>query len=436
MNTRKPCRRCLPALVLLAMAVSGRDGAAEITSLAGLDMVARLTGANSINHTDLVGIGGTDLGHMVVHQDRSYFLFGDSVSGETPSDGGFWQWNTMAWSADLTPANGILFSGWISDAGGMARRVIYSGYQKPITEIPTAAISFDNRIYAWFMSVSRWGLPGQWTINYAGLAYTEDLGQHFTIVSGFRLPSDTNFGMVAASARTDLPPGEDSYIYVWGTPSGRLGGVKLARVMPPDITNPAAYQYFAGFDSGQPTWTNSEYSAPLIVQPTVGEMSVMYNKAARTWTLLYFNHSRNRIQLRQAYAPWGPWSNEITVVSGEQYPGLYGSYMNPVYVENHGQAVYFTMSLWDPYDVYLMRARFNLASPPCPADLNLDDHVDAIDMEAFLPCMSGPTLPYQSLLTCSAADFDHDGDIDQADFAIIQRCLSGPDLPVDPFCTD
>ncbi len=419
-------RLTLAAEIIFAAAVAASPAArAQITGVLGVDMVARLTGPGSINNTPAVGIGGTDLGHMVVHQGKTYFLFGDTFSGETPSEGGFWRWNTMAWSTDLTPSDGILFDGWIADGNGQARQVIYSGYQNPITEIPTGAISIDNRIYAWFMSVNWWGSAGQWTINYAGLAYTENLGQTFTVVNGFRLPSNTNFGMVAASTRTDLPAGADPYVYVWGTPSGRFGGVKLARVLPADIANPAAYQYFGGLSGGMPTWVASESSAPTIIAAPVGEMSVMYNQAAGTWMLLYFNQNANNIVLRQAYAPWGPWSGALTVVRGSRYPGLYGSYMNPLYVEQNGRSVYFTMSLWVPYDVYLMRARFAVTAPPVAGDFDADGDVDMADFTVFQTCFNGANRTPAGA-SCGNTDLDHDGDVDLTDFSVFQDCFNGP----------
>ena len=60
----------------------------------------------------------------------------------------------------------------------------------------------------------------------------------------------------------------------------------------------------------------------------------------------------------------GPWSNPITVVDFSQAPGLYAPYMNPLYVEDNGKTLYFTMSLWGSYDVYL--AKVTLISVPEP----------------------------------------------------------------------
>lgn len=435
---RSSRRRAWLVAALVAQAVFVPSASAEITGVAGLDMIARLTGPGAINNTGLVNIGGTDLGVMVVHQDKIFFLFGDTFSGDTPDVGGHWRRNTMAWSTDLTMADGVLFDGWITDASGRARQVI--GDHSPITTIPTGAISVGNRIYAWFMQVANWGEPGVWTLNYAGLAYTDDLGRTFPTVSDFRLPPTSNFGMVTAAARTDLPPGTDDHIYIWGTPSGRSGGVKLARVLPDRLTDLASHQYFAGLSNGQPTWAVSEASGSLVVAAPVGEMSVMYNRAAATWNMLYFNQAAlggwGAIQLRQATAPWGPWSAATNVVAGTTFPTLYGSYMSPVYVENHGQNVYFTMSLYGTYDVYLMRARYNLSSTPCPADLNLDRHVTGTDAELFRGCMSGTDVAYRDIVRCTAADLDRDGDVDQSDFGLFQRCYSETGQATNPDCAD
>jgi hypothetical protein len=191
-----------------------------------------------------------------------------------------------------------------------------------------------------------------------------------------------------------------------------------------------AYQYFGGLVNGYPTWVAGEAAAPAIVPPAVGEMSVVYNRAARVWTMLYINQNRSpiAIELRQARKPWGPWSQPLTVTTGTRYPGLYGSYMNPVYTEAQGTSVYFTMSLWDPYDVYLMKADYRVVVPP---DLDWDGDVDLTDFSVFQGCFNGPNrAPAQA--GCGREDFDGDTDVDMNDFAILQSCFHGPNQP--PAC--
>jgi len=405
-------RLALAAVVLRLAQPASVAAAARVTGLESLQIVQRLTGPTFTGH---VSIGGTDLGHMVNHNDATYFLFGDTFSGETPAAGGLWRSNVMAYTHDKNAADGIAFEGWITNASGQAREVIHSGWGAPITEIPTGAISVNGRIYAWYMAVNWWGPPGEWTNSYAGLASWQEGEQQFTIHANVAFPGTSNFGMVAASLRDDLTDGSDPHVYLWGTPAGRLGGVKLARVAPLEIENLAAYEYFGGMAGGAPTWVASESSAPLIVPPTVGEMSVVYNPGLASWTMLSLNHNAYAIELRQAPAPWGPWSEPVTVVRGQQYAGLYGSYMNPLYLADGGKTMYFTMSLWEPYDVYLVRAKLTTA-PEFAADFDGDGDVDAKDLSDWrggFGTASGATV--------TQGDADRNGVVDGHDFLAWQR---------------
>ena len=98
--------------------------------------------------------------------------------------------------------------------------------------------------------------------------------------------------------------------------------------------------------------------------------------------MLYLNQSEFAIELREAPEPWGPWSEPIEVLSGWETPpgtfGLYGSYMNPLYVDNGGETIYFTMSLWDPYDVFIVKATLEFVSA-LPGDFDSDGDVDGAD---------------------------------------------------------
>jgi hypothetical protein len=340
----------------------------HITGTHGWEIVARLTGtqgSSSINPTWDVGIGGTDLGHMVNHNGKVYFLFGDTFNAEGSggSGGPDWRQNVMAYSTDFNPADGITFNGWITRPNGTARQVIAPGTQ-PVTYIPTGAISVGDKIYTWYMHVTDWS---NWTLDHAGLAWWREGDSRFTIVPDFQFAGSTaqgtqggKFGMVAASYRSPLENANDEHIYIWGTGGGRLGGLKLARVMPNQIENISAYEYFGGLANGTPLWTDNEFDAPLLINDTIGEMSVMYNEELRAWTLMYHRGSDNSFQIRQADSPWGVWSAPKTVTRFEQAPGLYAPYMNPLLVEDNGKTLYFTMSLWNPYDVYLAKVTLDI----------------------------------------------------------------------------
>ncbi len=86
--------------------------------------------------------------------------------------------------------------------------------------------------------------------------------------------------------------------------------------------------------------------------------------------------------------------------------------------------------------------------PAPPGDFNFDRHVDLIDFEILLACVSGPNVAYDianlpagCTLTADveaviAADFDRDGDVDADDFGIWQLCYSGPEAFGDPSCAE
>lgn len=358
------------------LAVFAADASAgQIAGISNFQVVARLTGTPSQNNTvSSMNIGGTDLGLTVNHDGKTYFLFGDTFSGANPSVGGNWRRNAMAWTADTNPSDGFVFQDWLKDPGtGYAKQVFTNNDPAGsgvITNIPTGAISTNGNLFAWFMNVNQWGPGnGEWYISQAQLAKWGGGNNGFSIVSSNTFPSNTNFGMVAAREGVNGDP----YIYLWGTPAGRFGGVKLARFLPAQIENQSAYQYYNGTVGGVPQWTNDEFAGDFVVSGTVGEMSVMYNQAVGAWTMMYFNESNGRFEIRQADTPWGTWSAPITVMTQAQSPagtgGIYAPYMNPLWVEDGGRTIYFTMSLWVPYDVYLAKATLNII--PEPASLML-----------------------------------------------------------------
>lgn len=355
--------RSILAGLLAVLAVALPAGASgRIAGTHGLKVFSRLTGTPSLNNTEAVyDIGGTDLGIPVAHDGKIYFLFGDTFSGEDPAAGGNWRRNTVAWSTDATFSNGIVFDGFaVSPTTGHAKQTLASNDPAGsgvITNIPTGGISVNGSLYAWFMNVTQWGpAGGEWYISQAELAKWNDASKAFDMVSGCVFPGTSNFGMVAARAGV----GGDPHIYLWGTPAGRFGGgVKLARFLPSQIESRGAYQYYDGSVGGIAQWTASESAADYVITGPIGETSVIYNLAVGAWTMLYFSEINDRFEIRQADAPWGPWSAPTTVMTASQCPsgsyGLYAPYMLPQWVENNGGTIYFTMSLWWPYDVCMAK---------------------------------------------------------------------------------
>lgn len=317
--------------------------------------IARENGAGSINHTDSRwGFYGGDLGHTFLHRDKMYMVFGDSYGG--PAADPFssqrhedWRSNVMARipiGPDTNPLRGLVFDSMITDQPGHAKELLsalrVSGDE--VTVIPTYGVSVASRMFLHYMSVKTWDKPGHWTLNHAGLAYSDDDGQNWTKDPHMVWPAESNFGQVAIVEH-------EQYLYFFGIPGGRYGGLQLARVEPSAILDKTAYHYW----DGNAWQANNPGAAVTLVPAPVGELSVRWNSYYKKWLMMYLNDPRYRIVLRTADQLTGPWSAELDIVTGEQYPQLYAPYMTPLW--NDGPDIFYTMSLFGPYCVHLMRTR-------------------------------------------------------------------------------
>ncbi|MCX6659142.1 MAG: DUF4185 domain-containing protein, partial [Candidatus Bathyarchaeota archaeon] len=140
-------------------------------------------------------------------------------------------------------------------------------------------------------------------------------------------------------------------ILMWGTPAGRFGSIKLAKVNETKLLDKDQYRYYAGIENSKPEWVQDQSSAVTVIDAPAGEMSVQYNEFLDRWIITYLrqNPASSEIVLREGENPWGPWSYPRALMSGD----MYGPFMHSRYFENRGEQVYFTLSSWSEYNVYL-----------------------------------------------------------------------------------
>src|SRR5690606_37778032 len=105
-----------------------------------------------------------------------------------------------------------------------------------------------------------------------------------------------------------------------------------------------------GADGAHPRWSSDMADAETIVEGTSGELSVMWSTYLERWIMTYSD--AGSAYIREGITPWGPWGVPVELVSGSEYPGLYSPYLNPRYVSDDASTIYFTLSLWDPYNVF------------------------------------------------------------------------------------
>ncbi|MFW0782976.1 DUF4185 domain-containing protein [Gordonia sp. CPCC 206044] len=329
--------------------------------------VAWVTGPRSINHTDdRFSITSTDVGLPWDNGSGQVLMaFGDTwgrCAGQM-----VWRHNTMLRSnGNRDLAKGITFPNAVP---GSIRSGASVTPQHPtfaqsmfnavgvrnieVGRIPTGGIAINGVQYLSYMSIHRWGAPGQWDTNYSAIAVSRDNGQTWTTDNNtIRANLD-----VSVPGVSQLEQGHGRFqmgaflraggwVYQYGTPNGRHGAAFVARVRPGDLLDLNRYQYYRGGGA----WSPRPVDAVPIVRRPVSEMSVAYNAHLRRYVMLT-EHSGS-IMLRTSPTPVGPWSPEKMIVSAAQTQGLYAPYIHPW---SNGSDLYFVASRWDDYNVMLIR---------------------------------------------------------------------------------
>ena len=329
-----------------------------------VEKIRALTGPEAPVPTKRVDICGTDLGTMTEIGSRIFFAFGDTFGYDGDVCHGVggpnWRSNSFASTTSRDPVNGVALNDWLRGSDGKAIAVVegahlpaFTGEDGEQTKIPTAMVSVGNRIYLHYMSVHGFGAKGGvWDCNYSKFVYSDDLGKSWT-QSDFNLGDrDSNFNMLALTNQQGRGNEEGGYIFALGTPCGRFGGVKLARVAKDDLLHLGAWEYF----SGDHLWTGNPGEATEIIPSPVGEGSILWNPGIQRWMYTYLNERTASIELREADFPWGPWSAPHMVASAREHPQLYGAFMTPAFLKDNGRTLYFIMSMFGPYNTFVMKA--------------------------------------------------------------------------------
>ncbi len=354
------------------------------------------------------GISGTDLGiiwdngmtddpNTPYDEHQVLIAFGDTF-GLRSVPGEDWRFNTLFRSSDQNLAdgmqvpngefgNGNMFGGaplWPNPRPSVydqyARQIISApGLPTGITLIPTAGISvptpdtqFGVTQYVSFMSVTNWGSPGYWSTNYAAIASSTDNGENWKVA-----PKSVRYNQSWSGnqnfQQSAFVQGNDGYIYMYGTPSGRQGAAYVSRVKPQDIVDTSKYEYYSKgqswfFWSTPAGWYKNDPSKATAVFGNdtgacgvakagnhVSEMSAQYNQELGKYVVLYGDQFNN-IVMRTSDSPVTGWSS-AKVLMTQQNGGIYAPMMHPwsPSTQGTGTDLYWNLSLWSQYNVMLMR---------------------------------------------------------------------------------
>ncbi|MGH3694612.1 MAG: DUF4185 domain-containing protein [Pseudonocardiaceae bacterium] len=332
----------------------------------------------TLNRTESrFGIIGTDLGSSFAHQDRLYFLFGDTwrVGHTKPND----DLDAIAFCTDKTADDGL-------DLTFLPRPPLVPGIPQGGFNVPLDGVSWNGGMYVFFSTDFRqagiYALMGR-----SILARSDNNGLDFTLLHEVSRYKFINLSTVIVDAREHGLPGNGPQLVLFGSGRYRSSDVYLAIKPAARLAEPGGFLFYSG-GVDEPQWsTEEEKAVPLLGEGSVGELSVRWNPLLGAWTCLYNadwpadRASVGGIVMRWAKRPWGPWSagdiafsvsdglgrfmhlpnvdhtqEGFGVDRGRDLAGMYGPYQIPQYSRQteHGVQIYFTMSTWNPYQVMLM----------------------------------------------------------------------------------
>lgn len=247
-------------------------------------------------------------------------------------------------------------------------------------------VEFQPRTRATLGFLARWDAPGSGTPTYQIVRPVDATGGG---------PLGGHFVQIAPVLWGD-------HVVLFGTGDYRRSPVSLARVPTDALESGAGTEVW---DAGAGTWLDAatstpamlEAAAPIFETEGVGELSVQWIGEAGVLVAMYQrelhddagNILDNRIVVRTATAPEGPWSDAVTVIDmadpaftaahccGATCPGpqilhcnlagLYGAYLVPAFeVSPAGPGgaleleLPFVASTWNPYNVVLFTTRIRL----------------------------------------------------------------------------
>jgi hypothetical protein len=341
----------------------------------------------------------------------------------------------IAWSTTTDPQAGLkidffmkgLFPLFVEPSPFNGKRIKTGG-----DDIPNSGVSVNGKLYIVFSTgaAPSCGTSCSHAHAYSVLVAFDEAQQTFTTLRQISsVPKGGHF-LFASFHEPALSPGAggpavEPVVYMFGVGDYRHSHVYLAKVPTAGFESGTGTRYLTAVNNGVPVWspadahgTSYETDAQPVFtdnapSPSVGNISVAYEKNLKLWLMTYDADGTNPpatrgVFLRSAAAPWGPWSDPIPIFNACDNGGFgvagKGGFIHyaraksgvvcnlaavspsgpggPTIAEEKGQhdpettagatfaplmierflslnsdllSVYYTMSTWNPYTVVEMR---------------------------------------------------------------------------------
>ena len=282
-------------------------------------------------HTDVFGIGGTDLGATVLAPDgRLVSVFGDTFE-QAGVGGPGWRSPVVLFGDAATARTGIEWFG-SAGAGSYAAQALPYRHDSVIngarvsTVLPTDVITIGSEMYLHVMVCEGLG-----NVHWTEVHRSTDNGETWQH-TGARWPGDRHAGLFQMLTWAQ---GDDGYVYAFSTGFQRNQGLILQRVPAERLTDLAAWEGW-GFRNGEWAWGNPPTVA---LTGAYGELSL--RRVEDRWLLALFDAGNYRIDVLTIAGPTAnlyeaPRGTALRGVSwgeenhaGGDVAQLYGGYIVP-----------------------------------------------------------------------------------------------------------
>ena len=277
---------------------------------------------------DSLDLGATPAGPLVQARDggfsagwndRSVWLFGDTVLSAPAADGVTWRDSHASWTDQLSvdPATGLLGLTETVDAAGAPRELFPRTAAEIAADTPESRIAIwpgplvpdprrDRALAFWWSVLSE---PAGFTGRGMGVAvWTDPDGSpdRPVIDAGASDPTLLFGGDTLTPANAAALDG--NWLYAFACP-GAEARCRLGRVHADDVLVPSAWQWYRGLGD----WSYDPAHGAALFEGAE-RMSLHRSPALQRWVLVYSRPQSNVIVARTADAPEGPWSDEVELV--------------------------------------------------------------------------------------------------------------------------
>jgi len=297
---------------------------------------------------------------------NSVWTFGDTPMSVPGKEGIFWDDNSLSWTSNLDASHGITLNHDLLDSTGAPSEFLpyttaeaqynYTHDKRHCTAKPCGAelamwggpVVWDparNRVLFFYDEI--WRVPGQsgWTTVGAGIAVGTPGTNGWNIQRPVENPGSQTPTLMWGQKDVEFTGGSlvvNTTMYSYGCVAGFLiMNCQLAQVPLSGALDKTQWTYYAGNN----TWSAKPADAVTVFQGGAAGNSVFYNPYLGMYMAIYSGVFVNDVYYRVSNAPWGPWSDQTLLFTGQSGWNNTADYAAEAHVEfaqGNGQTQYVT----------------------------------------------------------------------------------------------